>query len=135
MLNIAAAMRGAIAAPVLSCAVAGTAFAEPPAELTQRPGATDQPSALAEPRSCMPHDGASEKLHTEFGENVLGRGISSDGTLVEIFMAPSGAFTVIKTTPGGMSCVVDFGEGWQTLNQLEAIGLTPEHLKNMTARR
>ena len=60
-----------------------------------------------------------------------GTASQSDGTLVEIFLAPSGTFTVIKTTPAGLSCVVDFGEGWQTLHQLEQVGFTPETLKSV----
>ena len=77
----------------------------------------------------MPHDGADATLRKDYGEKVLGRGVSGDGTLLEIFLAPAGTFTVIKTTPGGVSCVVDFGEGWQTLHQLEQVGFTPHDLK------
>jgi hypothetical protein len=86
-------------------------------------------------RACLPHEGVDSKLRREFGERELGRGISADGTLVEFFMAPSGNFTVIKTTPGGVSCVVDFGEGWQPLNQLETVGFTPEDLKHLRPKR
>lgn len=86
-------------------------------------------------RACLPHDGVGTKLQREFGERALGRGVSADGTLVEFFMAPSGNFTVVKTTPGGVSCVVDFGEGWQPLNQLETVGLTPDDLKHLRLRR
>ena len=130
MPNIAARIGGAILAPVLLCAVAGTAFAKPPME-AQRPAETIERPAVSVPeqRTCLPHDGADAKLRTEFGEKVLGRGVSGDGTLLEIFLAPSGTFTVIKTTPDGLSCVVDFGEGWQTLNQLESVGFTPDDLK------
>ena len=130
MPNIAARVGCAILAPVLLCAVAGTAFAKPPVE-AQRPAETiERPAvSVAEQRTCLPHDGADAKLRTEFGEKVLGRGVSGDGTLLEIFLAPSGTFTVIKTTPDGLSCVVDFGEGWQTLNQLESVGFTPNDLK------
>lgn len=129
MLNIAGRI-GAIMAPALTCIIGGTSFAEPPVRLAQRPVESTSPAA-AQPRTCLPHDSAGEKLRAEFGEKVLGRGVSSDGTLVEIFLSSSGTFTVIKTTPKGMSCVVDFGEGWQTLNQLESVGLTPDDLKNL----
>jgi hypothetical protein len=88
-------------------------------------------TAIAEPRTCMPRDGAEDKLHAEYGEKIVGHGLSRDGTLLEIYLAPSGSFTVIKTTPAGLSCVVDFGEGWQTLNQLEQVGFTPETLKSV----
>ena len=93
----------------------------------QRPGETIE----AEQRTCMPHEGAGDKLHAEYGEKIAGHGLSRDGTLLEIYLAPSGSFTVIKTTPAGLSCVVDFGEGWQTLNQLEHVGFTPETLKSV----
>lgn len=132
MPSIAARTGGAILAPAFLCALAaGSAFAKPPAEPAQRPAETVQRPEMPEPgqRSCLPHDGADARLRHEFGEKVLGRGVSGDGTLVEIFLAPSGTFTVIKTTPTGLSCVVDFGEGWQTLNQLESVGFTPEDLK------
>ena len=135
MRNIATTTGRAIAAPALFCILAvGTATARPPLDQSQRPGETIEqtPGAtagVAGPRSCMPRDGADDKLRSEYGEKVLGHGVSGDGTLVEIFLAPSGTFTVIKTTPAGLSCVVDFGEGWQTLHQLDQVGFTPETLK------
>jgi hypothetical protein len=133
MHNIAAKTGRAIAAPALLCALAvGTAYADPPVQQAQKPGQVPGPNAeTAQPRSCMPREGADDKLRTEYGEKVLGHGVSSDGTLVEIFLAPSGTFTVIKTTPAGLSCVVDFGEGWQTLHQLEEVGFTPDTLKSV----
>ena len=128
MRNIATKTGRAIAAPALFCALAaGAAYADPPLQ-SQRPGETPDRS---QPRTCMTHDGAGDKLRADFGERILGHGVSSDGTLVEIYLAPSGTFTVIKTTPAGLSCVVDFGEGWQTLHQLEQVGFTPETLKSV----
>lgn len=128
MRNIATSSSRAIAASALTWALAvGVAEADP--AQSQRPGET--PPDVAQQRSCMSHDGADDKLRQEYGEKVLGHGVSKDGTLVEIFLAPSGTFTVIKTTPSGLSCVVDFGEGWQTLHQLEQVGFTPETLKSV----
>lgn len=133
MLSIAARMCGAIVAPALFCIMnGGVALAEPSVELVQRPGETAQlQAAPTQPPACLPHEGAVDKLRSAYGEKLLGRGISNDATLMEIFLSPSGTFTVIKTTPDGMSCVVDFGEGWQTLNQLESVGLTPHDLKTL----
>jgi hypothetical protein len=136
MRNIATTTGRAIAAPALFCILAGgTATARPPLDQSQRPGETieQKPGAtagVAGPRSCMPRDGADDKLRSEYGEKVLGHGVSGDGTLVEIFLAPSGTFTVIKTTPAGLSCVVDFGEGWQTVHQLDQVGFTRETLRS-----
>lgn len=132
MPDIAAKRRCAIVASALLIVAGGAALAEPPPQLAQRPGeSTPMAPGSPQTRACLPHDNAGDKLRAEFGEKVLGRGVSSDGTLVEIFLSPSGTFTVIKTTPKGVSCVVDFGEGWQTLNQLESVGLTPRDLENL----
>jgi len=129
MRNIATQSGRAVAASALLCALAvGTAYAESPIQ-SQLPGETPD----AAQRSCMSHDGADDKLRSEYGEKILGHGVSKDGTLVEIFLASSGTFTVIKTTPSGLSCVVDFGEGWQTLHQLEQVGFTPETLNSAPA--
>jgi len=78
---------------------------------------------------CLPHAQIEEKLLSDFQERKLGHGISADGHLLEIFMAPSGTFSVVKTSPRGVSCVVDFGEGWQTFHPLEQVGFPPEDLK------
>ncbi len=72
---------------------------------------------------CRTHAEIETKLLNDFSERKLGHGISADGTLVELFAAPGGTFTVVKTSPGGMSCIVDFGEIWQVLNPLEAARL------------
>jgi hypothetical protein len=128
MLKIAARRGSTIALSVLFCALlGGAAMADPAIQRTQRPseGSPGQ-------HACMPYARADQQLRAHFDEKVLGRGISSDGTLIEIFMSPKRTFTVIKTTPSGMSCVVDFGDGWQTLNQLEAVGFTPEDLKTLS---
>ena len=128
MPSIATRMLGlCVIAPALAW-VAPNAFAGQPVEsapLTQETAPPQGP----QPRTCLRHDGVDSKLQDEFGEKVLGRGISKDGTLLEVFLAPAGTFTVIKTTPDGLSCVVDFGEGWQTLNQLESVGYAPEDFK------
>jgi hypothetical protein len=73
---------------------------------------------------CLPHADIVAKLLSDFGEKKLGHGISGDGNLVELFIAPNGTFTLVKTSPRGVSCIVDFGESWQTLNQLEVTRLS-----------
>ena len=75
---------------------------------------------------CRTHAEIEAKLLSDFGERKLGHGVSADGSLVELFAAPGGTFTVVKTSPGGTSCIVDFGEIWQTLNPLEAAGFSED---------
>jgi hypothetical protein len=78
---------------------------------------------------CLAHADLEAKLLSDFGEKKLGLGISGDGNLVELFVAPTGTFSVVKTSPRGLSCIVDFGESWQTLQPLESVGFTPEDFK------
>src|SRR5262245_35745115 len=128
MSSIAAKIVGLYLAAPSALFATSVAFAGQPVET--QPNVQETAPAQPGPRTCLPHDTADAKLRQEFGEKVLGRGISKDGTLLEIFMAKNdGTFTVIKTTPDGTSCVVDFGEGWQTLNQLESVGFGPQDLK------
>lgn len=69
---------------------------------------------------CRTHAEIEAKLLSDFGERKFGHGISGDGSLVELFVAPGGTFSVVKTLPHGESCIVDFGEYWQMLAPLEA---------------
>jgi len=131
MSSIAARMLGLCLMAPAAASFAPGAFAGQPSE--GQPPVQDTAPAPGGQHACLPHDGVDSKLRNEFGEKVLGRGVSKDGTLLEVFMAPAGTFTVIKTTPQGLSCVVDFGEGWQTLNQLESVGLTPQDVERIPA--
>jgi hypothetical protein len=128
MSSIAAKMLGLCLMAPAALFTAASAVAGQPGET--QPNVQQSAPAQTAQRTCLPHDGVGAKLRSQFGEKVLGRGVSNDGTLIEIFMAQKdGTFTVIKTTPEGTSCVVDFGEGWQTLNQLESVGFEPDDLK------
>lgn len=53
-------------------------------------------------------------LAKNFGERSIGRGVSSEGLLVEIFVGPSGSWSMILTNPAGVSCLVGSGDGWET---------------------
>ena len=84
------------------------------------------PAASAEERrapACFPHEKIEGELRQSYNEKKLGHGVSGDGNLVEIFMSSAGNFTVIKTNPSGVSCIVDFGEGWRTIDPLETAQL------------
>jgi hypothetical protein len=84
------------------------------------------PAAFAEERrtpACFPHEQLEGQLRQSYNEKKLGHGVSGDGNLVEVFMSSAGNFTVIKTNPSGVSCIVDFGEGWRTIDPLETAQL------------
>ena len=68
----------------------------------------------AEPSNCAPRKQVVNHLAAKFGEEPVAIGVSDSGRLVEILAdRAGGTFTVILTTPQGLSCVVLTGESWQ----------------------
>lgn len=77
------------------------------------PGSTAQAQAL-----CFPRDEIVKQLEDMFGEHLLGRGLTISGLrLVELFVnEDEGSFTILDTTPDGISCVRQNGTEWVTLD-------------------
>ncbi|MFB9267716.1 hypothetical protein ACFFWD_32080 [Bradyrhizobium erythrophlei] len=53
-------------------------------------------------------------LKDYFGEVEVSQGLSRRGHLVEVFVAPTGSWTILLSRPDGLSCLVDDGEAWVT---------------------
>jgi hypothetical protein len=73
--------------------------------------------ALAQgaPPICKARDGLLTQLEQKYGEVPVAIGVA-DGALVELLTAKDGmTWTIILTSPKGMSCLIASGEGWQTL--------------------
>lgn len=53
-------------------------------------------------------------LEARYGELSAGVGLNSDGRLTELLTSKDGAtWTLIVTSPNGVSCLVASGESWQ----------------------
>ena len=65
------------------------------------------------PASCAPQEALTEKLGERFGEAVAGQGVDAAGNLVQVFTSENGTWTIAVTIPGGPSCIVSVGEGWE----------------------
>ncbi len=60
------------------------------------------------------------QLAGKYKEVPVAIGVTSKGHLVEVLSSENGrTWTIIVTTPDGMSCVVSFGESWHTRQQEE----------------
>lgn len=88
-----------------------------------------QPAAAEDPAipRCGPRMAMAALLKSEFGEVKTAQGLSVDGTLTEVFAGPNGSFTIIKTSPVGMSCIVDTGIGWRSQNDMAQESTAPRH--------
>lgn len=55
-------------------------------------------------------------LSTDFSERPVAFGLQQDGTLMQIFASKTGeTWTVVLTTPTGLSCIVAEGTRWENL--------------------
>ena len=75
------------------------------------------PVARGQPVLCGERAGMLERLKGKYDEKRTTFGLSSDGHLVEVFAAPSGTWTMLATYPGGPTCLVTSGVGWQQIDQ------------------
>ncbi len=67
-------------------------------------------------RTCIDRDTALKQLARKYQEAPISAGVTNSGGLVEVLTTSDGStWTIILTTPQGMSCLVAAGEGWRTL--------------------
>jgi len=71
--------------------------------------------AFAQP-ICAEHDELAKILTDRYSEVVVARGAAPDASgVLEVFVSPSGTWTIVVTGPGG-SCAVIAGDGWERLS-------------------
>lgn len=72
-------------------------------------GASGQPQ-------CDARERVISVLSKKYKELIVSRGVTANGGLIEVLTSEGGAtWSILVTTPQGMSCLVAAGEGWQTL--------------------
>jgi len=80
-------------------------------------------TAMAQPQ-CNERDNVLELLAKKYKETPIAAGVTNTGGLVEVLTdTKSGTWTIIVTTPQGMSCLVAAGEGWRNMVQ---VSMEPE---------
>ncbi len=80
-------------------------------------------SAMAQPQ-CNERDHVLKLLAKKYKETPIAAGVTNTGGLVEVLAAAKGGtWTIIVTTPQGVSCLVAAGEGWRNMEQ---VALDPE---------
>lgn len=52
-------------------------------------------------------------LNASFGERAIGSGLADGGFVFELFASRTGSWTVIASTPQGLSCFVASGQAWE----------------------
>lgn len=81
-------------------------------------------AAAAQQPHCNDRSQVLELLAEKYKEAPVASGVTNNGGLVEVLTdAKGGTWTIIVTTPQGVSCLVAAGEGWRNREQ---IALDPE---------
>ncbi|MEM7224645.1 MAG: hypothetical protein AAF495_16820 [Pseudomonadota bacterium] len=81
-------------------------------------------SALAQTQ-CNDRDSVIALLASKYKEQPVALGVTNTGGLVEVLSTDKGdTWTIIVTTPQGLSCLVAAGEGWHAIEQ--TVSLEPE---------
>ncbi len=79
------------------------------------PLGSEPASAQGAPAVCRARDGLLSQLESKYGEVPVAIGVA-DGQLIELLTAKDGiTWTIILTSPKGMSCLIASGDGWQPL--------------------
>ena len=80
-------------------------------------------AAMAAPQ-CDERDAVLKHLARKYQETPIAAGVTNTGGLVEVLVDAKGdTWTIIVSTPQGMSCLVAAGEGWRNMR---TINLDPE---------
>ncbi len=79
-------------------------------------------SAMAAPQ-CDERTNVLQLLSDKYKEAPVAIGVTNNGGLVEVLSTGNGGtWSIIVTTPQGMSCLVAAGEGWKSIQQLAQDG-------------
>ncbi len=75
----------------------------------------DPALAQGAPANCRARDGLLTQLEQKYGEVPVASGVAN-GALIELLTAKDGmTWTIILTSPKGISCLIASGDGWQPL--------------------
>ncbi len=69
-------------------------------------------SALAQSMPCAKRAELLAKLSKDYGESPVALGLTPDGNVIEVMASKSGSWTMVVSTPQGLSCGVASGESW-----------------------
>ena len=73
-------------------------------------------AALAQSGLCGPRSTVVEDLAEKYQEAPVAIGVTSGGGLVEVLSSSDGeTWTIIISTPEGVSCFIAAGEGWRPI--------------------
>ena len=78
-------------------------------------------TVAAQAASCETRDNIISRLGDLYGESQLGMGLAGQTSIFEVWTSTAtGSWTILETTPNGLTCVIAVGEGWIDFGQMLA---------------
>lgn len=105
--SILIAAAGIIALPL------GGAIGQEQAAIPEAQGPTVSVPQVRQMVPCGKRTEVIRMLREQFGEGVVAHGLAHSGAVAELFTGPNGTWTIVATSPDGMSCMVGAGQSWQ----------------------
>jgi hypothetical protein len=79
---------------------------------TKAPADAQMPYAV-QAMPCGKRTEVVKMLRDNFGETPIAQGQADTGAVAEVFISSKGSWTIVATSPNGMSCMVGAGEKWR----------------------
>ncbi len=81
------------------------------------------PVSAQSPQSCAKRTDIIKHLTGQFHETPVAIGLSDNGSLLEILASTDGKnWTLLFSTPAGVSCLMATGHDWQALPRVAELG-------------
>ena len=71
-------------------------------------------SAMAQ-MVCGDRDKILKQLADGYAEAPIAMGVASNGKILEVLASVTGSWTIIMTSPTGLSCAILVGEAWEAI--------------------
>lgn len=72
--------------------------------------------AKAQQMPCAPYGQMSADLATKYGERVVGAGLDTPQSMVQLFVSPSGSWTIVSVDTNGLTCIRAAGNSWESID-------------------
>lgn len=96
---------------LLASSAGALALLAMPFVITSHPAQTQ---SAQQPPTCGVRSEVVASLGTQYLETQQAVGVVDPDTLVEVFVSKRGSWTIVATDTQGMSCIVFYGEGWDS---------------------
>jgi hypothetical protein len=73
------------------------------------------PSVAFGQTTCAPRPMLATALYNVGGLVPVVDGLSTHGTLIELFLSPTRSWAIVETQPNGLACTVTMGHGLDTM--------------------